>query len=91
MPGTGNAVDGLADTRHRVTAALGVLTSTGPAERCQRRSAMPSVPELSAASCRRREAIMDMRVTSATTVPKPPWRSPSSKQASKARSSGAST
>ena len=39
----------------------------------------------------RREAVIESRAVSATTAPRPPWRSPSSKQASNAFSSPAST
>jgi hypothetical protein len=42
---------------------------------------------LSAASCNRRDAVIDSRATSATTAPNPLWRSPSSKQANTVLSS----
>ena len=59
----------------------GLPKSDASVWRRQRRSAMPMVPEPSAASWSRREAVIDNRVTSATTAPRPPWRRPSSKQA----------
>ena len=48
-------------------------------------------PDDSAASCSRRDATMESFATSAMTAPRPPWRSPSSKQASNCLSSPAST
>ncbi len=74
--GTGNGDDGSAVTRQRVTAAVGCPKSAASVWRRQRRMAMPSVPELSAESCNRREAVIDRRATSATTALRPPWRSP---------------
>lgn len=77
-PGTGKGADGRTDTRQRVTDAVGCPKSEASAWRRQRRIAMPIVPELSAASCRRREAVIGRRASSPTTAPSPPWRRPSS-------------
>ena len=59
----------------------GLAEVRGLLPRRQRRSAMPIVPEASAASCSRREAVIGRRATSATTPRSPPCRSPSSEQA----------
>lgn len=74
--GTGSGEEGSTDTRHRVIAAVGWPKSAASVCRRQRRSAMPITPELSAASCSRRDAVMVSFATSATTaaqaaVPKP--------------------
>ena len=52
-PGTGRGVEGSALMRQRVLAAVGCLNSAASAWRRQRRSAMPTTPEASAASCSR--------------------------------------
>ena len=49
-PGTGSGVDGSAETRQRVVAAVGWPKSDASVCRLQRRSAMPIVPDPSAAS-----------------------------------------
>lgn len=81
-PGTGNVVDGSALTRQRVTLAVGCPKSAASAARRQRRMAIASVPDPSAASCSRRDAVIGNLATSPTTPASPPWRKPSSKQAS---------
>ena len=78
MPGTGSGADGSAVTRQRVTDAVGWPKSAASVARRQRRTAIPIVPDVSAASCSRREAVIDRRATSATTPPSPPCRRPAS-------------
>ena len=90
IPGTGSGADGSVETRQRVTAAVGWPKSTASVARRQRRKAIPMVPVRSAASCNRRDAVIDSLATSATTPPRPPWRKPSSKQAITVFSSAAS-
>ncbi len=77
--------------RHGSLAAVGWPKSLTSACLRQRRRAMPVAPEVLAARCSRREAVIDSRATSATTAARLPWRSPSSMQASTAVSSPAST
>ena len=74
-----------------MTLAVGCPKSLASVCRRHRRSAMPIARCPSAASCSRREAVIVRWATSAMTAPKPPCRSPSSKQASSAFSSPAST
>ena len=71
MPGTGSGAEGRAVTRQRVTDAVGCPKSAASVARRQRRTAMPIVPDVSAASCSRREAVIDRRATSATTAAEP--------------------
>lgn len=77
--------------RHLVVAAVGCPKSAASVCRRQRRMAIPIEPASSAASCSRREVVIDRRATSATTAPSPPWRNPSSMQANTLLSSPAST
>ncbi len=90
-PGTGKAVEGSALMRQCVLAAVGCLNSAASVWRRQRRSSRPITPEPSAASCKRREAVIERRAPSATTAPSLGWRRASSKQARTAFSSPAST
>ena len=71
MPGTGSGVEGRAVTRQRVTDAVGCPKSAASVARRHRRTAIPIVPDVSAASWRRREAVIDRRATSATTAAQP--------------------
>jgi len=82
IPGTGNGADGSALIRQRVTLAVGCPKSDASVMRRQRRIAIAIVPVLSATSCNRRDAVIDSLATSPTTPAMPPWRKPSSKQAS---------
>ena len=59
-PGTGSGVDGSAETRHRDIAAVGWPKSDASVCRLQRRSAIPIVPDPSAASWSRREVVMEV-------------------------------
>lgn len=91
MPGTGSGEEGSAVTRQRVAAAVGCPKSNVSRGFFQRRITSAIVPELSAASLSRREAVIDSLAISPTTLPSPPWRKPSSQQASAVFSSPAST
>jgi hypothetical protein len=89
IPGTARGVEGSTLTRQRVVAAVGCRKAFASACRRQRRGARPITPEPSAASCNRRDAVMERWATSATTVPSLGWRRASSKQARTAFSSPA--
>src|SRR3546814_14829204 len=69
-PGTGSGTVGTLVTRQRVAAAVGWPKSEASAARRQRRMAKPMVPVLSAASCRRREAVIESRADSEMTPPR---------------------
>lgn len=90
-PGTGRGEDGRTETRQRVTAAVGSPNNAASAGRRKRRMAMPVTPEVSAASCNRREAFIGNFASSPITAPKPLQRKPSSKQSSTPFSSRHST
>lgn len=77
--------------RQREAAAVGCPKSPASVGLRHRRTIKPMVPELSAASCRRREATMGNRTNSATTAPSPPNRKASSKLSSTYSSRTAST
>lgn len=81
-PGTGKVSEGNAVIRQRVTLAVGCPKSDASVIRRQRRMASAIVPDSSAQSCKRREATIGRRATSPTTADRPPWRKPSSMQAS---------
>ncbi len=72
MAAAAKGSEGSTETRHRVVEAVGWPKSAASRWRFQRRMAMPIVPELSAASCSRRELVIDKRPISATTPASPP-------------------
>jgi hypothetical protein len=57
-------------TRQRVTAAVGFLKAAASASLHQRRRTMPMTPDPSAASCRRRDVVIESAATAATTAPR---------------------
>lgn len=71
-PGTGSGAEGRTETRQRVVEAVGCPKSEASVCLRQRRIAIPIVPELSAASCNRREAVIERRASSPATTLRPP-------------------
>lgn len=69
-PGAGSGDEGWGVTRHRVAAAVGWPKSAASVARRHRLTARAVTPELSAANCRRREAVIERREISATTAPR---------------------
>ena len=80
-PGTGSGVDGSAETRQRVVAAVGWPKSDASVCRLHRLSAMPIVPDPSRSELKPPRGGHGQAATSPTTAPRPPCRRPSSKQA----------
>lgn len=89
-PATGSGEEGAQPIRHRVTAEDGAVRGSSLDLR-HRRSSRAVVPPSSAASWRRRVAVMPTRVTSHTTAASAPCRSASSITASASSSLPAST
>jgi len=89
MPATGKGVEGATASRQRVIAAEGSASGSSAGLR-QRRSISARVPQVSAASWRRRVLAIGARTTSPTTAARPPWRNPSSITASTSGSEPAS-
>jgi hypothetical protein len=70
MPGTGNGVEGRALTWQPATAAVGCPKAAFPDVR--QRMAMPMTPDASAASYRRRDAVIESLATSPAAEPAMP-------------------